>query len=516
MISPLTVAMAAGRQPRTLVAVSEMLFRVDRYEVYDAIASGGMASVHLGRLVGVVGFGKTVAIKRIHQQFVNDQAFVEMFVNEAHLTSRVRHPNVVPILDAVATPRELLLVMEYIRGESLSTLIAQCRRAARPMGPSVAAAIVAQALRGLHAAHEAVGLNAERLELVHRDVSPQNLAVGLDGVVRVLDFGIAKSLSTASDSTREGSLKGKLRYMAPEQFSREVSRHVDIYAAGVVLWEALTLARLFDGATEAEVVMQVLDGAIPPPSSKCRDVTPALDALVSKALARSPDDRFTTALAMAEALERTVQVASAAEVGAWATSLAGEGLRQRDLLVAAIDAASSDHTLRARTASTFGAAPAVTLSDVTAPPSEAWSEGTQASPAVAGARVIPTPLARRRRPLLALGVATLAGLGVAAAVGLRSSNGARLSSESPVSAVPVSPASQASQAPATSDEPWVPPPPASFTAAPPKATRPSEPRDGGTASAPRRSSLPPAATMTPTPPKSAPPPPVTAPKFIAF
>src|ERR1700733_14777693 len=180
-----------------------------RYALYDEIAAGGMATVHLGRLIGPVGFSRTVAIKRLHQQYAKNPEFVAMFLDEARLAARIRHPNVVPTVDVVAMEEELFLVMEYIQGESLSRLFRAASVAAAPIPRSVAVTIMAGVLHGLHAAHEAKTEHGQPLDIVHRDVSPQNVLVGVDGVARVLDFGVAKAAHRVQ-TTQDGRIKGKL------------------------------------------------------------------------------------------------------------------------------------------------------------------------------------------------------------------------------------------------------------------------------------------------------------------
>src|SRR5262245_51026591 len=166
---------------------------IGRYALHGELASGGMATVHLGRLLGPVGFSRTVAIKRLHAQYAQDPEFVSMFLDEARLAARIRHPNVVPTLDVVATSGELFLVMEYVPGESLSRLARAARDRMERMPPRIVSAIMSGVLHGLHAAHEAKSERGEPLGIVHRDVSPQNVLVGTDGVARVLDFGVAKA-----------------------------------------------------------------------------------------------------------------------------------------------------------------------------------------------------------------------------------------------------------------------------------------------------------------------------------
>jgi len=195
---------------------------VGRYALYAEIAAGGMATVHFGRLLGPVGFSRTVAIKRLHPQFAKDPEFVSMFLDEARLAARIRHPNVVPTLDVVATQGELFLVMDYVQGESLSRLIRAARERGHRIPPRIVSSILTGALHGLHAAHEAKNERGEPLNIVHRDISPQNVLVGSDGVPRVLDFGVAKAAGRVQ-TTREGQLKGKLAYMAPEQIGGQVT-----------------------------------------------------------------------------------------------------------------------------------------------------------------------------------------------------------------------------------------------------------------------------------------------------
>ena len=311
-----------------------------RYALYEKIASGGMASVHLGRLVGPVGFARTVAIKRMHPQFAEDPEFVSMFLDEARLAARIRHPNVVPTLDVVAMQGELFLVMDFVQGESLSHLI----RAAATCDESIPAAMVATimvgVLHGLHAAHEAKNDHGEPLEVVHRDVSPHNVLVGVDGVSRVLDFGVAKAAGRLQ-TTREGQLKGKLAYMAPEQLRGKVSRQTDVYAASVVLWEALTGRRLFHADNEAHLFGLVLDGCHEPPSRHVPGLSPLLDAVTMRGLEVDPARRFPTAREMACALEDALPGAAASKIGEWVERAAKETLDRRSARIASIESDSS-------------------------------------------------------------------------------------------------------------------------------------------------------------------------------
>jgi serine/threonine protein kinase len=310
---------------------------IGRYALYDVIASGGMASVHYGRQHGAIGFSRTVAIKRLHAQFAKNADFVDMFVDEAKLAARIRHPNVVPTLDVVAEDGELFLVMEYVHGESLARVADAVKRSGGRIPPRIVAAIVSGVLHGLHAAHEARDEHGAALGIVHRDVSPQNVLVGVDGVARVLDFGIAKA-SARLHETRQGMLKGKLAYMAPEHARQQpVDRRTDVYSATVVLWEVLTGETLFDGPTEAAVLERVLLGFADPPSSRVANLPSAFDEIVERGLHMDPAKRFGTAREMALAVERAVSPALPSEVGEWLHGPAGESLARRASRVAEIE-----------------------------------------------------------------------------------------------------------------------------------------------------------------------------------
>jgi eukaryotic-like serine/threonine-protein kinase len=314
---------------------------VGRYLLCDAIASGGMATVHLARLMGPEGFSRTVAVKQLHPQFSHDPEFVAMFLDEARLASRVRHPNVVSPLDVISCPPELFMVMEYVHGEPLSRLLKK-GPLPQPVPPPVAAAIVGQILLGLHAAHEATGEGGEPLELVHRDVSPHNIMVTKDGAARIVDFGIAKA-KARSHQTDPGKLKGKLGYMAPEQVTLgRVDRRADVFAVGVVLWEMLVGRRLFTGDSPAALVDSLLHAEIELPSRLVPGLPVLLDHVLLHALARPMDERFDTARAMAQALEHAVAPCGMLELSRWVESLAGDALDARAELVHDVEALRFD------------------------------------------------------------------------------------------------------------------------------------------------------------------------------
>ena len=302
-----------------------------------------MATVHYGRVRGAASFARIVAIKRLHPHLAKDDDFSTMFLDEARIAARIQHPNVASILDVVSLPEgELLIVMEYIAGESFSRLLRRVRTDGETVPPDVAAAIVCDGLQGLHAAHEAKNDLGDPLGIVHRDVSPHNLLVGGDGITRLVDFGVAKARGRIH-ATREGQVKGKIAYMPPEQLrGQPIDRRCDIYAMGVVLWEALTSERLFQADSEGETVTKVLEHKIVPPSLIAPEAPKALDAVVLKALARDPKDRYATARDMATAIEAAVRVASARGVATFVQTSAGEVLEERRRAVAELERRSED------------------------------------------------------------------------------------------------------------------------------------------------------------------------------
>jgi hypothetical protein len=288
-----------------------------------------MASVHYGRLVGTGGFTKTVAIKRLHRALAQTPSFRNMILEEGRLAARVRHPNVVPPLDVLAEAGELLLVMEYVHGESLSRLLRASWAGGERVPLPIGAAIMSNVLHGLHAAHEAKDEAGKPLDIVHRDVSPQNVIVGADGIARVIDFGIAKAV-TSEEMTTAGTIKGKVPYLSPEQLEGEpATRRTDIYATAVVFWEVLAGRRLFAGDDDGDVLRQIMTKKIDPPSVFNPLVAGTVDDVVLRGLARAPKDRYASAREMALALEEAVHLATASMVGAWTERLAAATLAER-------------------------------------------------------------------------------------------------------------------------------------------------------------------------------------------
>ncbi len=305
---------------------------IGRYELRAVLARGGMATVYLGRLGGIAGFSRAVAIKRLHPQFATDPSFVAMFVDEARLAGCIHHPHVVSVNDVVAHDGELLLVMDFVRGASLSALLSAERSAGRKTDVGIAARVLRDALQGLHAAHEARDSHGQPLSIVHRDVSPQNILVDATGVARIIDFGVAKAVSRVQN-TREGQLKGKLCYMAPEQLrNQRVDRRVDVYAAAAVLWDALAGQSMFDADNEASLVYAILEGRRP----SLREISPHVPGplleVVERGLSLDVRSRFASAAEMAEAIESAVPLAAEREVARWLAQILPSELERQAAL----------------------------------------------------------------------------------------------------------------------------------------------------------------------------------------
>ncbi len=317
--------MEVGSEAATLT--NPGVVRLGRYELLGEIASGGMATVFLGRAVGARGFSRLVAIKRMHPHLERDEEFVSSFLDEARLAARIRHPNVVATLD-VEDGDAPFLVMEYVEGDRLSGLIKeQFARHRRGIAVEHALRIAIDALEGLHAAHELREEDGTSLDLIHRDISPQNVLVGVDGVSRVTDFGIAKAAGRASH-TRDGELKGKLAYMAPEQLTNPggIDRRVDLFALGVVCWEMLTGRRLFRAATDIETIGVILHHEVTPLRSVAPEIPVEVESVVMRALERDPAKRWRTAQEFSRALESLGLAAPSHAVADFVRQTVGERL----------------------------------------------------------------------------------------------------------------------------------------------------------------------------------------------
>jgi hypothetical protein len=277
-------------------------WRIGRFEILGKLADGGMAEVLLGRLVGPRGFEHPVVIKRMLPELAREPRFVDMFVDEASIAAAVKHPNVVAVHELSQGEGELFLVLEYLEGESVGGLLRRLWSRGVELDRRLAAYIVAEACAGLHAAHELTDEAGKTRDLVHRDVSPQNILVTYAGAVKLLDFGIAKA-ARRQTQTEAGQLKGKFGYMSPEQcYGRPLDRRSDIFSLGIVLYELTTSRRLFKRDSDLETLKAITEQPVPPPTHLAADYPPALEAICLRALARKREDRFATAAEMRRAL----------------------------------------------------------------------------------------------------------------------------------------------------------------------------------------------------------------------
>ena len=269
--------------------------RLGKYDVLRRIATGGMAELHLARMSGIEGFEKLVAVKRILPHLAGERAFVQMFLDEARIAATLHHTNVVQVFDIGEDGGTYFIAMEFLHGQDVRHLMAAAAARRITIGMDHAIAIVLGACAGLHYAHEKRDADGQPLQIVHRDVSPQNLFVTYDGAVKLVDFGIAKASARLSE-TRSGVIKGKLRYMSPEQCCAEpLDRRSDIFSLCVLLWELTTGRRLFLRETELAIMRAIVDHDAPPPSSVVADYPLELERIVMKGLRRDRAGRHGTA-----------------------------------------------------------------------------------------------------------------------------------------------------------------------------------------------------------------------------
>jgi len=278
-----------------------------KYTLFERIGRGGMAEVYKGRIQGPAGFERVFVVKRILPHLSDDQSFIKMFVEEAKLSARLNHPNIVHIFELGAVEGEYFISMEYIRGHDLSETMRAIWKALGPPRPELVAYIGREACRGLAYAHNLTDENGRPLGMIHRDVSPSNVMLSYEGAVKMLDFGIAKALGDSADQSKNGTLKGKYAYMAPEQTEGEnVDNRSDIFAMGIVLHEVLTGRRLFKGQTDVQTIERVRRCEVPPPSASNPAIPRELDQIIFRALQRDPARRWSNAADMADALDDIV------------------------------------------------------------------------------------------------------------------------------------------------------------------------------------------------------------------
>jgi len=277
-------------------------YRLDRYELLCPLAYGGMASVWLARFGGRLGFERMVVIKMILPQYSQDPRFQEMFLDEARIASRIEHSNVARILDVGELADNYYIVLEWVDGDSLSKVLRAAEQRKQRIPAGIAMRIVADAAAGLHAAHELRDRDGTHLGVVHRDVSPQNILVANSGATMLIDFGVAKARDRVSQETSAGQLKGKIRYMAPEQaLGRNIDHRADVWALGAMLYEMFTGNPPYDGPNEVATLHKLTSGQRPPPMPQA--VPEVVRAVIEKALGYDPEDRFASALELNLALE---------------------------------------------------------------------------------------------------------------------------------------------------------------------------------------------------------------------
>jgi serine/threonine-protein kinase len=453
--------------------------RLGRYRLERRLAQGGMATVYLARQAGPGGFDRPVAIKIVHPHLARERRFATMFLDEARLTGRLHHPNICGVIEFGDEDGLLFLVMEYLHGETFSSVIHRGWREGGPLPPPLVARIVCDAARGLHAAHELRDVDGEPVEIVHRDVSPQNLIVLYDGHTKLTDFGIARARGRLTH-TATGEVKGKISFMSPEQLQGgPVDRRTDVWALGVVAWEALAGRRLFRGANEGATALNVVNAPVPPLSSVGVEVPEELDAIVGRALCRDLARRTASAAALADELEDYLYARGrplgAPGVAAWMAAHFGERERTRRAAIEGDRMTTLSPSGRSLPLAELETQ-ALELEDLdeVGDRTEASVPDEEERSVVRATGLTPTPVRRRGRPLWI--AAALAGV---LAVALAGVGIASLGDEAPV-ARSAAPASSAPAIASTARAPEITPPAPEPPAPPaPSAPEPSAPARAG-------------------------------------
>ncbi len=286
-----------------MTGVAEVGSTANNYEILARLATGGMAEIFLARGIGTTGVERYVVLKRILRDRANDVQLVKMFLDEARLASQLQHPNVAQVYDIGKLGDSYFFTMEYVHGETVRGLLHRARSLRRELPLNVIVTVIAGAAAGLHHAHERIGHDGKPLGIVHRDVSPSNLMVSYEGSVKVVDFGVAKAENRVQE-TRSGTVKGKIAYLSPEQCrGGSLDRRSDLFSLGIVFWEMLTVERLYKRNSDFENMTAIVTEDPIPPSTRRPGLPPELDAIVMRLLSKDPNQRYTTADQLVEALE---------------------------------------------------------------------------------------------------------------------------------------------------------------------------------------------------------------------
>jgi serine/threonine protein kinase len=281
--------------------------RFGKYDLLALLATGGMAEIWLARVSGMAGFEKLVVIKRLLDKLAIDPEYVEMFLDEARINARLTHSNIVQVLELGQVEGKYFMAMEFVPGLSVSQVGKRATKQLGDVPQEVACGIIAQACSGLHYAHEKTMPDGTPLNIIHRDVSPQNLILTYEGLVKVLDFGIAKADHRQSQ-TRTGLVKGKFSYMSPEQcLGQGLDRRNDVFALGIVLFELCTARRLFKRGSTYQTYTAITNADVPAPRTLNKNVSEEIEAVILRALAKKREDRYDTAEAMGDALEQAMR-----------------------------------------------------------------------------------------------------------------------------------------------------------------------------------------------------------------
>jgi eukaryotic-like serine/threonine-protein kinase len=398
---------------------------VGRYDIVGHLAAGGMAESLLGRIVGPSGFQRPVVIKRILPHLAREKSFTEMFLDEARIVAGIRHPNVVQVHELGHENDELFLVMEYLEGESLSGLIKRLRAHQESLEYPLAAYILAEACAGLHAAHELADPQGVKQNVVHRDVSPQNVFVSYAGGVKVLDFGIAVAADRVT-RTEAGTFKGKFEYGSPEQCrGKPLDRRSDVFALGILLFELSTGTRLFKRGGQLDTLRAICEEPILPPTKVIVGYPEELSRIVMKALERDKDLRYPTALAMRRDLlaamrELTTDIAPEERLASIMQRLFADRVAEKGEMLRRVEAGSNvEHLPTVETDNSIDI-PVATAEMPSLPPAAATRTLPLAVPLAVGEYdpAIHPPSARRGASAGLIAAGTLGALGLVVALWL--------------------------------------------------------------------------------------------------